>query len=385
MPVAPEAPAGVAQFHFPTRVRFGLGAIAELAGALGEAGVRKALVVTDGGLVDTEAFAAVRRALEGCAYHVYAEVAPNPLAEQVDRGAEAFAAEGCDGIVAVGGGSALDVAKVIRILARHGGRCLDYAWSEGGGERITDDQPFLVAVPTTAGTGSEVGRSSVVTDPRTRRKISIFSPHMMPPLVLCDPELTRGLPPAVTANTGIDALTHAVEAYLTPAGYQPLCDGIALRAIGMVGGALRRAVEDGGDMAARSSMMAAALMGAVAFQKGLGATHALAHPLSTLAGLPHGLANGVLLPHVLRFNADAVEERVRDVGLALDDDEDAPGAVARLARDVGLPRNLSEAGVPRDLLEELVAQALQEHLLSENPRPLEEADVRRLYEAAFDA
>jgi alcohol dehydrogenase class IV len=383
VPVAPELPEGVAAFHFPTRVRFGVGAIGELAGALEEAGVKKPLVITDGGLVSTDAFAQVLGALEGVPHHVYSGVEPNPLADQADAAAGAYASEGCDGIVGVGGGSALDVAKVARILASHGGRALDYDWAKGGTERIRADQPFLVAVPTTAGTGSEVGRSSVVTDPETQSKRPIFSAHMMPPLVLADPALTRGLPPAVTANTGVDALTHAAEAYLTPAGYQPLCDGIALRAVGMVGGALRRAVADGGDMAARSSMMAAALMGAVAFQKGLGATHALAHPLSTLAGLPHGLANGVLLPHVLRFNAEAVPGRVADLGRALADTDDAAAAVAQLTADVGLPANLSAAGVDRGLLDALVEQAMGEFLLGENPRKVSEADVRALYEAAF--
>lgn len=383
MPIPPELPEGVQQFNFPTRVRFGVGAITELAGALQDAGAKKALVVTDAGLVQTDAFRLTVEALGAFPHHVYAEVQPNPLAAHADGGAAAYASAGCDAIVALGGGSAIDVAKVVRILARHGGKALDYDWSRGGTDRITTDQPFLVAIPTTAGTGSEVGRSSVITDPETHSKRSVFSAHMMPPLVIADPELTRGLPASITANTGIDALTHAAEAYLTPAGYQPLCDGIALRAIGMVGGALRRAVADGDDMPARSSMLVAALMGAVAFQKGLGATHALAHPLSTLAGLPHGMANGILLPHLLRFNAEVVPERVAEVGRALADQDDAAGAVTALAKDVGLPANLSEAGVDRGLLDDLVAQAMGEFLLSENPRPVTEADARTLYEQAF--
>jgi alcohol dehydrogenase class IV len=301
----------------------------------------------------------------------------------VDACAEHYASQGCDGIVALGGGSAIDVAKVARITVSHGGKALDYDWSVGGIEKITAKQPFIVTVPTTAGTGSEVGRSSVVTDPETKTKRAIFSPFMMPPLVICDPELTRGLPPTITANTGIDALTHAVEAHLTNAGYQPLCDGIALRAISMVGGALRRAVADGGDMAARSAMMAAALMGATAFQKGLGACHALAHPLSTLAGLPHGMANGILLPHLLRFNAVVVPERVKEVGIALAGREDTAEAVAELAKDVGLPVTLKDAGVDVTLLDDLVAQALGEFLLGENPRPVSEAQIRTLYQDAF--
>lgn len=385
MPVAPELPDGVQQFNFPTRVRFGLGAIAELPALLREAGSKKALIITDGGLVKTEAFRLTIAALGDFPHDVFSDVQPNPLADEADRASARYAQQGCDAIVALGGGSAIDVAKVSRIVVSHGGQALDYDWAKGGTDKITADQPFLVAVPTTAGTGSEVGRSSVVTDPATKTKRPVFSAHMMPPLVIADPELTRGLPKSITANTGIDALTHATEAYLTNAGYQPLCDGVALRSIGMVGGALRRAVADGGDMAARASMMAAALMGAVAFQKGLGATHALAHPLSTLAGLPHGLANGVLLPHLLRFNATAVPERVRDVGLALADEEDAAAAVSALAREVGLPRNLSEAGVDRGLLDDLVQQALGEFLLNENPRPVSEAEVRTLYEEAFDA
>jgi len=384
MPIPPEQPAGVVELGFPTRIRFGPGAVRELSEHLARAGARRPLVVTDRGLPGTDAFARVEAALAGVEHEVFAAVEPNPPAPNAAAGAEAYRAGGCDAVVAVGGGSSLDVAKVVRVLVGHGGAPLDYDFFAGGAEKITADQPFLVAVPTTAGTGSEVGRSSVLTDPATRRKRSIASPHLMPPLVVCDPELTLSLPPAVTADTGVDALTHATEAYLTP-GYHPLADGVALRAIGMVGGALRRAVADGSDLAARSAMMAAALMGAVAFQKGLGATHALAHPLSTLAGLPHGRANGLCLPHVLRFNAAAVPERVRDVGRALADDDDAAAAVFALCLEVGQPRSLEAAGVRRELLDDLVEQALGEHLLAENPRPLGAAEVRRLYEEAFDA
>ena len=385
MPIAPELPDGVAELGFPTRIRFGVGAVAELADHLRAAGVAKPLVVTDGGLRGTDALARLEAALADVPHAVFDGVQPNPLADDAAAGAAAYREAGCDGVIGFGGGSSLDVAKVVRILVSHGGDPLDYDYFVGGMDKITADQPFLVAIPTTAGTGSEVGRSSVVTDPQTKVKRPIFSPHMLPPLVVADPQLTVGLPARITADTGIDALTHSVEAYLTPAGYRPMCDGIALRGIGMVGGALRAAVADGSDLAARASMLMAALMGAVAFQKGLGATHALAHPLSTLAGLPHGRANGLLLPHVLRFNAEAVPDRVRDVGRALADTDDAAAAVEALAADVGQPRNLTAAGVDRGLLDDLVAQAMGEHLLAENPRPLTEADVRRLYEEAFDA
>lgn len=379
----PEPLDTVVQWSFPTKVRFGPGAIGELPAALEAAGVRRPLLVTDRGLAQTAAFARVKEALGAVPHAVFSDVEPNPLAEQADAGAAAYRGEGCDGLIGLGGGSALDVAKVVRVLASHGGRALDYEFFHGArGREIGPDQPFLVAIPTTAGTGSEVGRSSVVTDPVSRRKETIFSAHMMPPLVLCDPELTRSLPPSVTAHTGLDALTHAAEAYLTP-GFHPLADGVALRAIELIGGALRRAVADGADLAARTSMMAAALMGAVAFQKGLGATHALAHPLSTLANLPHGMANGILLPHLLRFNAEVVGERVERVGLALSGERDAAAAVEALGRELGLPRTLAAAGVDRALLDALVAQAAEEYLLTENPRPVSREQIRALYEQAL--
>ncbi len=381
--IPPLLTEAIVEWSFPTRIRFGPRAVEDLPEELAAAGVRRPLIVTDRGLVDTPAFARVREVLADLEAPVYSGVEPNPLAEQADAGAAAYREGGCDGVIGVGGGSALDVAKIVRVLAGQGGKALDYEFFHGPrGRAITAEQPFLVAIPTTAGTGSEVGRSSVVTDPASRRKVSVFSRHMLPPLVLCDPELTLSLPKSVTAHTGMDALTHSTEAYLTP-GFHPLADGVALEAIGLIGGALRRAVADGSDLAARCSMMAAALMGAVAFQKGLGATHALAHPLSTLAGLPHGLANALLLPHMLRFNHQTVPQRVAAIGRALAGDEDAAAAVEALAKDVGLPTTLAAAGVDRALLDDLVAQASQEHLLGENPRPVNEADIRVLYLQAF--
>ncbi|MDC3379191.1 iron-containing alcohol dehydrogenase [Planctomycetota bacterium] len=382
MPIAPSAPAGVTQFNFPTRIRFGAGAVKELPALLAELGVTKPLLVTDGGLVKTDAYARTIAALGDTPHGVYSGVTPNPLAEQVDQAAAQYAADGCNGVVGLGGGSALDVAKVVGVVAKGGGVALDYDWAVSGSDKIPAELPPFVAIPTTAGTGSEVGRSAVITNPATKTKRSVFAAQLLAVAVLADPELTLGLPASVTANTGIDALTHAIEAYLTP-GFNPMCDGIALQAIGMVGGALRRAVGDGSDLEARSTMMCAALMAAVAFQKGLGATHALAHPLSTLAGLPHGRANALCLPAVLRFNAVAVPDRVNAVGQALADTNDAAVAVRTLCDDVGIPANLAAAGVSRDLLDALCEQAGAEFLLGENPRVVTPEDIRALYLEAF--
>jgi len=262
-----------------------------------------------------------------------------------------------DCVVAVGGGSPLDVGKLIALMATHEPPLKQYDDATGGWARIRADIPPVVTIPTTAGTGSEVGRSGVVILKSTGLKTVIFSPHMMPEVALCDPELTFGLPPFLTAATGIDALTHCIEAYLS-IGYHPFADGLALQGIELVAAHLPRAVADGTDLEARSQMMVAASLGATAFQKGLGVCHSLAHPLSTVASVHHGHANALMLADVLAFNAAAVPEKVARVARGLGaTDGDAAGAVRRLIDGLPMPSRLADAGVEEGMLPALVAQA----------------------------
>jgi alcohol dehydrogenase class IV len=287
----------IVQFNFPTVIRFGAGAINELPPHLKAIGMKRPLVVTDPVVAGLPFFANVLDALrsEGLSATVYSEMHKNPVKSDVLNGKAAFAANGCDSIVGVGGGVALDVARAIALAINHHRDLFDYDDLIGGDQYVTESVPYFVTVPTTSGTGSEVGRSAIIADDETHQKKILFSPKLLASRVFADPELTFGLPPFVTAATGMDALTHNMEAYLAK-NYHPMCDGIALEGIRLVAGALEKATHQGNDLQARSDMMLASLMGAVAFQKGLGVVHSLAHPLSQLLDTHHGLANAVNLP-----------------------------------------------------------------------------------------
>jgi len=286
----------------------------------------------------------------------------------------------------------MDTAKTIRLCVTHPTPLEQYDDQLNGGQKIRPDLPPMIAIATTSGTGSEVGRSAVIILKATERKTVIFSPHLMPSVAIDDPELTVGMPPKLTAGTGLDALTHNVEAYLA-IGYHPLCDAIALQGAGLAVRHLATAVHNGKDLAARTHMMMAALMGAVAFQKGLGAVHSLAHPLSSIAGLHHGTTNGILLPHVLEFNRQSSGERLRDLAVAMGLEvgrlpalEAASAAIARtkeLLREVDIPPRLSAYGITREMVPTLARKAMEDacHLL--NPRPCTEADMAALYERAL--
>ncbi|MHC4391216.1 MAG: iron-containing alcohol dehydrogenase, partial [Planctomycetota bacterium] len=292
-------------FSFPTDVRLGPGVRSLLAGALAEAGVKRPLVVTDDGVVTLGFF---QQIAEGLAADgrlepaTFAGVHGNPTESQVAAGLEAYRAHGADGIVAVGGGAPTDVAKAIGLVATNEGTILEYADDAIEPRVPTRPAPWIAALPTTAGTGSEVGRSSVISEEDTHRKRVVFQPVMLPRLVLADAELLVGLPAKLTAATGMDALTHLIEAYLAT-GYHPMCDGIAVEGVLLVKGALARSVDAPADLEAREAMLMASMMGAVAFQKGLGINHACAHALSAVLGTHHGLANAVMLEDALRFNA----------------------------------------------------------------------------------
>jgi alcohol dehydrogenase class IV len=376
-------------FSFPTRTLFGAGALKELAPNLGRLGIQRPLVVTDGGLVATDAFRATAAALgasgQGKTWFLYSGVHPNPIESDVRESAAAFLQNRCDGIVGLGGGSALDVAKAARLLVKRPGYDLTKFYEEPNWSGLA---PFL-AIPTTAGTGSEVGRSSVITLDATKRKAVLFHPALLAELVLLDPELTRGLPRHLTAATGADALTHCIESFTCPA-FHPMCDGIALEGIRLIVESLPRAFRDGNDIEARGKMLVAAAMGAVAFQKDLGVVHSLAHPLSTLFGMHHGLANALCLVAGMKFCARGKPGLYRRVGVACgldvmkcsdaEADQRTIAFVGEFLRCLGLDSKLSRHGVKPEKLEQLVGQAIEDPCHKTNAIPVTRQDFRALYE-----
>jgi 4-hydroxybutyrate dehydrogenase len=382
----------IAAFDFPTRVLFGAAALNQLGDEIARLEIRKPLLVTDPGVIRAGLAGQLKEAAPSVPFAVFAEVNPNPTEQNVLDGISEYRAGHCDGVVAVGGGSPLDAAKVIRLGITHPLPLEQYDDQLNGSGKITANLPPMIAVATTSGTGSEVGRSAVILLKATDRKTVIFSPHLIPDVAIDDPELTLGMPPLLTAGTGFDALTHNVEAYLAK-GYHPLCDAIALYGTRLAATNLAAAVHNGRDLAARSNMMMASLMGAVAFQKGLGVTHSLAHPLSSINGLHHGTTNGVLLPYVLEFNRKVSEDRLRDLGLAMGLDVNHNSAseaatavicrVRKLLKEVGLPERLSDLGIQREMIPSLSKKAMKDacHLL--NPRPCSEADMVALYQQAL--
>jgi alcohol dehydrogenase class IV len=390
------------QYNFPTKIHFGAGAIGLLPGALREASRARPLIVTDRGVGSLPWVAALEERLnsEGLAASVFAGVFGNPVKSQVLAGVEAYRAHGADSIVGLGGGAALDVAKAVALMVHHPGDLFDYEDEKPGALPIDREIPFWVSIPTTAGTGSEVGRSTVVSDDVSHVKKIIFSPRLMAERVFADPELTLELPAAVTAATGMDALTHLVEAYLAR-GFQPLCDGIALEGVRLVARSLERAVafarrfeageravrDDLAHVAARGDMMNAALMGGVAFQKGLGVTHSLAHALSTVCDLHHGLANGVAIPYAMRFNRESSASRLADLAHAASAERrDAEGFILwleRLRAAIGIPATLSAVGVRAEHLPRLVDTALGDACHPSNPRPVARADFDALFGSAL--
>ncbi|MCA9102254.1 MAG: iron-containing alcohol dehydrogenase [Planctomycetales bacterium] len=382
----------ITSFSFPTQIRFGCGARGALAEFAATCGVERPLLVTDRGLVGTAAYTCAAETMTSVfqdRWHADSGAHSNPLEADVDAAWEAFREHDCDGIVGLGGGSALDVAKALRVkVAFPDESCLDVDRSRWPATMVP-----MCAIPTTAGTGSEVGRSAVITRASTGVKTLVGGPPLMPNLAILDAALTVGLPPLLTAGTGMDAMTHAVESYVCPM-FHPMCDAIALEAIRMVRAYLPRAVADGGDLEARGMMLLAASMGAVAFQKDLGAAHSMAHPLSTEFGAHHGLANAVVLPHVVRFNGeqdDAIYQRVAEA-LGVDPTGGATAAVAdcldAMNRELGVPagvRYLAAGGdeIPREGIDRLAELALADVCHATNPRRCTLEDFRRLYQLAW--
>ena len=389
--------AGTHRLSFPTTILFGPGARKEVAGHLIAAGCARPLVVTDRGLAALPVFQSFLGDLRGVAHGVFSGISGNPVRDQVLQGVQAFREHRADSIVGVGGGAALDVAKAIALMATHPGDILEYAWDHPQVRPIAQTLPHFVAVPTTAGTGSEVGRSAVISDDTTHVKKIVFSPALLAKAVFADPELTLDLPPAITAATGMDALTHNVESYLSPA-WHPLCDGIAVEGVRIAAAALPRAVRDGHDLQARGNMLMSSMMGAIAFQKDLGAVHSCAHALSTVADLHHGLANGIMIDHVMRFNLPAASAKLAELArVARVPGGDSGSEVARagafvawlglLKAELGIPAKLSHYKAARrvsaDDIPELVGIAVADTCHRTNPRPCTADDFRRIFAEAM--
>ena len=375
----------IGNWSFPAPVRFGAGRISEIGEACIGVGIKKPLLVTDRGLEEMEITGRTLDLLQdaGLGRALFAAVDPNPNEHNLEDGLRLFRDGGFDGVVAFGGGSGLDLGKTLAFMAGQSRPVWDF---EDVGDWWTRADPTgihpIVAVPTTAGTGSEVGRASVITNSATHEKKIIFHPKMLPSAVICDPELTIGLPKAVTAGTGLDAFAHCVEAFSSP-HYHPLCQGIALEGMRLVKEYLPRAHDDGTDIEARAQMMSAAAMGASAFQKGLGAVHALSHPIGAHHGTHHGTTNAVCLPAVLEFNAEAIRTRFDRAAAYLGIDGGFDGFrafVDNLNERLGIPRTLAELGVSDPDIDRLVADALRDPSTGGNPVEMTDSNTRALYE-----
>ena len=376
----------ISSFRFPTDIRFGAGALALLPRILRERNVKRPLLVTDRGVLNCAFFPAIGAMLtkEGFAHALYADFGGNPTKKFVDRGVEIFHSHDADGLIILGGGCALDVGKAIGLMATHEGDLFDYEDDKPGARVIEPHLPFMVAIPTTAGTGSEVGGSSVISDDTTHRKVIIWGTAMVPKVVLADPELTFELPAAITAYTGMDALTHNIEAYLAK-NYHPLCEGVAVEGVRLAFEFLPRAVEMPRDLEARKGMLMSSMMGATAFQKGLGVTHSCAHALSTCFDWHHGFANAVMLPACLQFNRDVSLTKFAHLARVLGATGNSTEALAdaflqkveTLCREVGIPKTLKEAGA--HLTESLVEVAFHDSCHANNPKPCHKEDFQRIF------
>lgn len=377
-------------WNFPTRMLVGPGRIAELAQSCRACGMEKPLIVTDEGLADLPVIAKARKVLSGAGIEavLFDRVRGNPTLDNVEEGLTVYREGSHDGVIAIGGGSAMDVGKCIAFMAGQTLSIWDFEeaneqWKKADAKAVAP----VIAVPTAAGTGSEVARGAVVTNRATKEKRSIFHPKMLPKVVIADPELSVGLPPAMTAATGFDALSHCVEAYCAK-GFHPMADGIALQGIALIARYLPRAYEKGDDIEARSRMLAAASMGATAFQKGLGAMHAISHPVNAFYDTHHGLTNAILMPYVLVWNRQAIEHKMVILARVLDLSSDKDGFDAVLAwlldlrATLGIPNSLAELGVTEDRIEQMAEQAMRDPSTPANPRTMTAEAYAKVIRAA---
>ena len=382
----------VSKWNYPTTVRFGAGRISELAEACLSSGIKNPLFVTDPGLAKMQIVADALKVLSdnGVKYGLFTDVQPNPVSANVEAGIKVVRAGKHDGVIAFGGGSALDVGKVIAFMAGQTRPMWDF---EDVGDWWTRADPNgilpVIAVPTTSGTGSEVGRAGVITNEETHTKKVIFHPKMMPVIVIADPALSVGMPPFITVGTGMDALAHCLEAYCAP-GYHPMADGIALEGMRLVFENLPKAFADGKDLDARAHMMSAAAMGATAFQKGLGAIHSLSHPIGSLYHTHHGMTNAVFMPYVLDFNRAAIETRIEAVARYLNIKGGFDGfrkAVIKLRKDLKVPHTLGglvKDFAPDEKRKTLIAEmAIVDPTASGNPVKLTKKGALEILEAAM--
>ena len=372
----------ISTWPFPTTVCFGPGRIGELGKTCARTGIERPLIVTDAGLVTTHIIAAAQDSLSQAKLQgsLFSDVKSNPTAANVAAGAKAYQEDGCDGIVAIGGGSAMDAAKAIALQSGHAAPALDYAV---GGPRYRDIDGTaiapLIAVPTTSGTGSEMGYAAVISDETAQAKRVLYHANLLARTVICDPELTIGLPANLTAWTGMDAAVHCIEAYCAHT-YNPMCDGIAAEGLRLIAARLPRAVKYGHDLEARTHMMAAAAMGAVAFNKGLGAVHAVSHAIGARLDTHHGLTNAVVLPYVLLHNRGAINERcavlARCMGLPKADFAGLMDWTLATRETFGIPHTVAELGVEQDDLDPLAEIAAGDVTARENPVPVDAAALR---------
>jgi alcohol dehydrogenase class IV len=388
----------IAGFNFPTRIQYGPEAIQLLPAVLKELGSRRPLIVTDKQLAELRPVTGTKKILDdaGLAPAVFSGIWGNPVKQQVVAGVAAYKAHEADAIVALGGGAAIDVAKAILVMVNHPGDLFDYEDGKPDARPIDRELPPFIAVPTTAGTGSEVGRSTVISDDVSKVKKIIFSPRLLAVRVLVDPDLTLAFPAQPTAATGMDALTHLVEAYLAK-DYHPMCEGIALQGMRLLSASLSRCVDYARKVAAgdrtvlsdekhreaRGMMLNAAMMGGVAFQKGLGVTHSLAHALSTVCDLHHGLANGICIPYAMAFNQSAVPGKLGDLAQAVGAQPATAAGFLKWLNDlraaIGIPHTLAEAGVKADQIPALVEIAVKDGCHANNPKPVSAEDFRTLF------
>ena len=375
------------QFCFPTNIRFGSGVIQELGGHLRERQLCRPLIVTDPNLAELPLIENIRHLLqsEACATELFCEIDKNPKKNNVTKGVRCYQDSHCDVIIGIGGGASMDVSRAIALKVNHPQDLFDFDDAQGGERYIVNDIPYLICVPTTSGTGSEVGRSAVISDDYTHAKKILYSPRLMAKQVFADPELTLDLPPFITATTGMDAFTHNLEAYLAK-GFHPLCDGIALEAMRLINEALVVAVQKP-DLESRTKMMVAALMGAVAFQKGLGVVHSTAHALSTFKDIHHGLANALMLPACLAFNADTVPIRLKTVAQVLQlRVQSADGVIKRvmdLNKAIHIPNSLASQGIEEKDITQLSNLAYQDVCHQCNPKSVTLADFQHIFKHAL--